>query len=199
MDAAALRQRYGEVHPLAKDKVLRRLDRHARAFIALSPFLVLGTADADGNQDTSPRGDPPGFVRVRDERTLVIPDRPGNRRVDSLRNIALNPKVGLLFLVPGFDETLRVNGSARLDDDPALLADLSVQGRPALLAIVVGVEEVFFHCSKAFIRSRLWDPAARVERSRLPTLGRIIADQISGVDASEADRDIDADYRAGLY
>jgi len=199
MDAAALRQRYGEVHPLAKDKVLPRLDRHARAFIALSPFLVLGTADADGNQDTSPRGDPPGFVQVRDERTLLIPDRPGNRRVDSLANIAAQPKVGLLFLVPGFDETLRVNGSARLDVDPEVLAGLSVQGRPALLAIVVTVEEVFFHCSKAFIRSRLWDPAARVERSRLPTLGRIIADQIAGVDAGAADRDIDADYRSGLY
>jgi PPOX class probable FMN-dependent enzyme len=199
MDAAALRQKYGEVHPLARDKVLTRLDRHARAFIALSPFLVLGTADRDGNQDTSPRGDPPGFVQVQDDRTLLIPDRPGNRRVDSLANIAAHPKVGLLFLVPGFDETLRVNGTARLSDDPAVLARLAVQGRPALLAIVVTVGEVFFHCSKAFIRSRLWDPAARVERSRLPTLGRIIADQIAGVDALEADRDIDADYRSGLY
>lgn len=199
MDAAALRQRYGEIHPLARDKVLPGLDRHARAFIALSPFLVLGTADAAGNQDTSPRGDPPGFVQVADDRTLLIPDRPGNRRVDSLANIAAHPKVGLLFLVPGFDETLRVNGSARLSEDPALLARLAVQGRPALLAIVVTVEEVFFHCSKAFIRSRLWDPAARVERSRMPTLGRIIADQIAGVDAGEADRDIDADYRSGLY
>lgn len=199
MDAAALRQKYGEVHPLARDKVLTRLDRHARAFIALSPFLVLGTADRDGNQDTSPRGDPPGFVQVQDDRTLLIPDRPGNRRVDSLANIAAHPKVGLLFLVPGFDETLRVNGTARLSDDPAVLARLAVQGRPALLAIVVTVEEVFFHCSKAFIRGRLWDPAARVERSQLPTLGRIIADQIAGVDALEADRDIDADYRSGLY
>lgn len=135
---------------------------------------------------------------MRDERTLVIPDRPGNRRVDSLANIARHPKVGLLFLVPGFDETLQVNGSARLDDDPQGLAGLAVQGRPALLAIVVGAEEVFFHCSKAFIRSRLWDPAARVERSRMPSLGRIIADQIAGVDAGAADRDIDADYRCGL-
>ena len=194
-----IRESYGEVSSLARDKVQPRLDKHARAFIARSPFLVLGTADADGRQDVSPRGDPPGFVKVLDDRTLLLPDRPGNRRIDSLSNIAAHPNVSLLFIVPGFDDTLRVNGKARITRDPELLRDLAVDGKPALSALVIAVEEAFMHCAKAFIRSRLWDPKARQDRKEFPSLGRIIADQIAGVDAEEADRNIDHAYRADLY
>ena len=204
MDDAGLtvdevRNDYGEAMELSRDKVMPHLDRHARAFIARSPFLVLGTADARGRQDVSPRGDPPGFVRVLDDRTLAVPDRPGNRRLDSLLNIASQPNVSLLFIVPGFDDTLRVNGRARISRRPAILHDLAVGGKPALSALVVSVEEVFMHCAKAFIRSRFWDPLARQDRRSFPSLGRIIADQIAGVDAAEADQSIDENYRSELY
>jgi PPOX class probable FMN-dependent enzyme len=194
-----IRVGYGEVSGLARQKVLPRLDRHARAFIARSPFVVLGTADAQGRQDVSPRGDPPGFVKVLDDHTLVLPDRPGNRRIDSITNVALHPRVGLLFMVPGFDDTLRVNGTARFVRDPELLRGLAVDGKPAVGALVVAVEEVFMHCAKAFIRSRLWEPAVRQDRKAFPSLGRIIADQIAGVDADDADRKIDENYRTELY
>ena len=197
--AAELRARYGTVHALAANRVLGRLDRHCRAFIALSPFLALGTSDSDGHQDVSPRGDPPGSVKVLDDRTLAIPDRVGNRRVDSLANVVANPQVGLLFFVPGVDETLRVNGRARVSTDPDLLAALAVNGKPAVSALVVEVEEAFLHCGKALLRSRLWDPAAQVERKRLPSLARIIADQIAGTDEAEADREIVRDYAHNLH
>ena len=198
-NGAGIREVYGEVSTLARDKVMKRLDEHATAFIARSPFLVLGTADARGRQDVSPRGDPPGFVRVLDDRTLAIPDRPGNRRIDSLLNIASHPNVSLLFLVPGFDDTLRVNGTAQISRDPSILQELAVGGRPALSVLVVAVDEVFMHCAKAFIRSHLWDTEARQDRRSFPSLGRIIADQIANVDAAEADRAIDENYRAELY
>jgi PPOX class probable FMN-dependent enzyme len=199
MDADDLRAFYGEPSLLARNKVLPRLDHHCRDFIARSPFLVLGTADAQGNQDVSPRGDPPGFVKVMADGRLAVPDRPGNRRVDSLANIAVNPKVALLFMVPGFDETVRVNGRAAITRDPALLEALSVKGRPALAAILVEVEEAFFHCAKALIRSALWDPATRSERRQMPSLGRIIADQIDGVDPAAADQAVEESNRTRLY
>ena len=144
-DEAALRALFGETHTLARLKCLDALDTHARAFVARSPFVCLSTQDAEGRADVSPRGDPPGFVAVLDERTLAIPDRPGNNRLDSLSNILANPSVGLLFLVPGFEETLRVNGRARLSRDPALLEPLAVAGRAPTLAILVAVDEVFLH------------------------------------------------------
>jgi uncharacterized protein len=199
MDADDLRAFYGEPSLLARNKVLPRLDHHCRDFIARSPFLLLGTADAQGNQDVSPRGDPPGFVKVMADGRLAVPDRPGNRRVDSLANIAVNPKVALLFMVPGFDETVRVNGRAAITRDPALLEALSVKGRPALAAILVEVEEAFFHCAKALIRSALWDPATRSERRQMPSLGRIIADQIDGVDPAAADQAVEESNRTRLY
>jgi uncharacterized protein len=199
MDADDLRAFYGEPSLLARNKVLPRLDHHCRDFIARSPFLVLGTADAQGNQDVSPRGDPPGFVKVMADGRLAVPDRPGNRRVDSLANIAVNPKVALLFMVPGFDESVRVNGRAAITRDPALLEALSVKGRPALAAILVEVEEAFFHCAKALIRSALWDPATRSERRQMPSLGRIIADQIDGVDPAAADQAVEESNRTRLY
>lgn len=201
---ADLRALYPPVHDLAARKSLPALDKHARDFIARAPFLCLGTQGLDGRADVSPRGDPAGFVNVLDDRILAIPDRPGNNRLDSLTNIIANPAVGLLFLVPGFEETLRVNGRARITTDPDLLAALHVQDRLPRLAILVEVEEVFLHCAKAFRRSRLWDPAARRDRREMPSLSKIILDQTTGAPEDEAEmREIDAalerDYDKSMY
>ena len=187
-DHDGLRARYGKPGELVQRKVIGRLDKHCRRFIAASPFLVLASTDASGAADASPRGDPPGFVAVLDDHHLAIPDRPGNRRVDSLRNILENPQIGLIFFVPGVNETLRVNGRAAVSTDPELLAKLAVKGKAPISAIVVTVEEAFLHCAKALIRSDLWNPETRVERTSLPTLGEMLADQIEGVTAEAADR-----------
>ena len=199
LNADNLRAFYGEPNTLVQRKVLPKLDRHCRDFIARSPFLVLGTSDAQGNQDVSPRGDPPGFVKVLDDGRIAVPDRPGNRRVDSFVNITQNPRVALLFMVPGFDETVRVNGRAELTRDPVLLELLAVGGKPALAAILVEVEEAFFQCAKALIRSALWNPASRVDRKVMPSLGRIVADQIEGTDPAEAEAGVQRSYRERLY
>jgi PPOX class probable FMN-dependent enzyme len=203
-DEAALRALFPPTHALAVDKVQDRLDAHARAFIARAPFLCLGTQGRDGRADVSPRGDPPGFVRVLGPKALAIPERPGNNRLDSLANILVNPAVGLLFMVPGFDDTLRVNGTARLSNDPALLDSLAVEGRAPRLAIVVTVKEVFLHCAKAFRRSRLWDAAARQDRRDMPSLMAIILDQTTGApeDPSEMEMleaGLEDEYRKTLY
>ena len=170
-EPAELRAHMGAVNPLAERKVLDRLDAHCRDFIALSPFLVLATADGEGRADASPRGDAPGFVEVVDERTLFIPDRRGNNRVDSFGNVLASPGVGLIFMVPGIAETLRVNGRATLTRDPDLLAPATVQERTPTLGLLVAVEEAFFHCGKALIRSKLWDPATRGRAQRVPVAG----------------------------
>jgi uncharacterized protein len=184
-----LRELVGAPSERARLKQLARLDVHCRAFIARSPFVVMSTADGAGRCDVSPKGDRPGFVLLLDDETLVIPDRPGNRRFDSLRNITENPGVGLLFIIPGMDETLRVNGSAQLARDQELLARLAVDGKPPLLAIVVHVEEAFLHCGKAFLRSQLWDPARHMPRAELPTLSRMIQDQIRPPDVDDAEHE----------
>ena len=194
-----LRQLYGEPSALARDKTLDRLDKHCRAFIAASPFLVLGTASAEGPADVSPKGDAPGFVQVLDERALLIPDRRGNNRVDGLQNVLENPHVALIFLVPGMNETLRVNGRAEIVTDPARLEPLSAQGKPPTSALLVHVEEAFLHCGKALIRSRLWDPDTQIDRKAFPTLGKMIADQIEGVDVEEAESRVEESYRERLY
>lgn len=201
---AGLRELYPPVHTLAALKSQRELDQHARAFIARSPFLCIGTESADGKADVSPRGDPPGFVKVLDGRTLAIPDRPGNNRLDTLANIIANPSVGLLFMVPGYDETLRLNGEARLVTDPLLLETMRVNERLPRLAIVVAVEEAFLHCAKAFRRSHLWDPDARQDRTEMPSLMQMLLEQTTGApqDASEMaerDRGLEEDYRRSLY
>ena len=203
-DEAGLRALFPAVHTLAALKALDHLDAHASAFIARSPFLCIGTQNGEGRADVSPRGDPAGFVRILDARTLAIPDRPGNNRLDTLSNIIAYPSVGLLFMVPGFDETLRVNGTARLSTDPALLATMSVNDRLPRLAIVVTVREVFLHCAKAFRRSHLWDPAARQDRSAMPSLMHMLLDQTTGAptDAAELekrDQGLEEDYRRSLY
>jgi PPOX class probable FMN-dependent enzyme len=203
-DAADLRALFPETHRIAVDKVQPRLDPHARAFVARSPFLCIGTQSPDGRSDVSPRGDPPGFVRVLDDRTLVIPDRPGNNRLDTMTNILANPAVGVLFMVPGFDDTLRVNGKARLTRDPELLATMVVNDRTPTLAIVVEVDEVFLHCAKAFRRSRLWDPSQRQDRREMPSLVKMIHDQTSGEPLDDArvqkmDADLEDAYCKSMY
>jgi uncharacterized protein len=183
---AELRALHAEPSDVVKRKCADRLDANCRRFIALAPFLALGTASAAGRADVSPRGDAPGFVRVLDDRTLLIPDRAGNNLHDSNRNILANPEVGLLFMIPGIDETLRVNGTATLTRDPALLAGLAAEGKAPKLALRVAVREVFLHCARAFRRARLWDPAARVERAALPPIGTMIKAMasIDGLDAA---------------
>lgn len=197
--AEELRAEYGPVNHLASLKVMDRLDQFSRGFIALSPLLVLATSDGAGRADASPRGDAPGFVAVLDDHTLLIPDRVGNKRVDSFGNLLASPGVGLLFMVPGFNETLRVNGQAALTRDAALLAPLEAQGKVPAVGLLVRVEEVFFHCGKAMIRSALWDPARRVERGSFPSLGRIIAEQTAAVAAEAAEATIEEAYRTRLY
>lgn len=196
---AAVRAHYGEVRALAAAKTITRLDAWARRFIALSPFCVVASADARGWCDATPRGDAPGFVRVLDDTTLALPDRRGNNRVDTLLNIAANPRLGLLFMVPGVRETLRVNGRARISTEPALLAEMPAQGKVPSSALVVAVEEVFFHCGKALIRSELWNPERHVPPGTIPPIGRMIAEQLGGMDADAAEADTLVGYRERLY
>jgi uncharacterized protein len=203
-DDTALRQLYDATHALALQKERSTLSGNALAFIRRSPFLCIGTQGPEGRADVSPRGDAPGFVSVLDDRTLAIPDRPGNNRLDTLANIVANPSVGLLFLIPGYDETLRVNGRATLTIQPDLLDSMAVSERQPRLAIVVAVEEVFLHCAKAFRRSHLWDPAHRQDRGEMPSLMQMILDDTTGAPADPAemrkmDESLEADYRQTLY
>ncbi|MEP9353919.1 pyridoxamine 5'-phosphate oxidase family protein [Xanthobacter sp. KR7-65] len=184
-DADALRRLYGHAHGRSVAKQLDHLDRHCLSFIALSPFVLVATADAAGRADVSPRGDAPGFVSAHASE-LVIPDRPGNHRLDSLCNILETGRVGLLFLVPGVDETLRVNGRAAIHDDPDLTAQFAVGGKVPRTVIRVQVDEAYLHCAKAFMRSRLWDAAAQVPRTALPTMGEMLRDQIAAKEAAGA-------------
>ncbi|MEU4834674.1 pyridoxamine 5'-phosphate oxidase family protein [Streptosporangium sp. NPDC023615] len=195
-----LRQVVGDVSELVLRKDIGHLDEHARAFVAASPFVLLATSGPDGTCDVSPRGEEPGGVLVLDDRTLVIPDRPGNRRLDSLRNIVANPNVGLLFMVPGTEETLRVNGRAQVVSRAPYMERLSVRGKVPALAISVEVRECFFHCSKAFRRSSLWRPERWPDRESLPTLGQIMKEQLNlDVPAEAIDDNLGADARDNLY
>ena len=195
-----LREVYAPPADRASLKVLDRLDVHCRNFIALSPFYVIASARADGRADASPRGDPTGsLAHVLDEKTLLLPDRPGNRQVDTLMNLVERPYVGLVFFVPGLNETLRINGRAEISTNPELLEPLAIKGKPPLSVLKVTVEEAFLHCAKALIRSRLWEPDARVERSQFPTYGKVLADQIAGADAAEIDAGEEKSARTELY
>ena len=196
-DVSELRALYGQPMGLAVKKSLPRLDRHCREFIRLSPFLLVSTQGPDG-ADISPRGDPSGFVSVEDDVTILIPDRPGNNRVDTLENILRNPRVGIIFLVPGLNESLRINGVAEIVVGPELRR-LAHRDRVPKTAIRVRIEEVFFHCAKALIRSELWDPESRVPKGSLPPLGVILADQIAGLDAEAESAAIETAYRTRLY
>jgi PPOX class probable FMN-dependent enzyme len=190
---------YGERSLLGAKKDLDHIDAHASAFIARSPFLVLSTADADGWPDASPRGDAPGFVAVEGPHTLIVPDRPGNNRVDSFHNVIANPKVGLLFLVPGHPHSLRVNGTARLLTDDELCKRLSMQGKPARAVLEVTPIQVFFHCGKSLIRSRLWMPAQWPDRTGLASLGTALADQIRTIDVATAEAMVAESITKQLY
>jgi len=173
----ALRALYAAPQPRAVSKQLPRLDVHCRRFIALSPFVILATTDAEHHLDASPRGGPPGFVKVTDAGDLLLPDSPGNNRLDSFENILATGQVGLLFLIPGFDETLRVNGKAVLSRAAEDIAACTSEVRAPKLVVRVEVEAAYLHCAKAFLRSRLWEPDAKVDRAALPTAGRMISDQ----------------------
>ena len=198
--ATEIRAHNGQPDPKVYAKQLPRLDRHARAFIELSPFLVIASADASGHCDATPRGDQPGFVAIIDDATLAIPDRIGNRRVDTFLNVAANPHIGLVFMVPGINETLRVNGSALISRNAELLEAMAVQGKQPLAALIVQIEEVFFHCGKALMRSDLWNPEKKLPRANFPSLGRILADQISqGQGAEESEKWIAESYSKRLY
>jgi uncharacterized protein len=174
-DLAALRELVGEPLETTRAKIIDRLTPHTRRFVELAPFACLATSDALGTCDVSPRGDPPGFVRILDDRTLLVPERPGNRLADTLRNILENPRVALLFVIPGVGETFRVNGRATLVTDAALLAPSAIEGKPPKLGIVVDIEAAYTQCPKAFLRSQLWDPARFIDSSALPTSGEILA------------------------
>ena len=193
-----LRALYPPATPRAIGKQLPALDAHCRRFIGLSPFVVLSTAGSEGALDASPRGGEPGFVQVLAAGRLLIPDASGNNRLDSLQNIVQTGRIGMLFLIPGVDETLRVNGRARLSTDPDLLGRFEGEKRLPKLVIDVAVTDAYLHCAKALMRSRLWDPAGFVERSVLPTMGQMLKDQIGFAEAPESQEAMLARYREAL-
>jgi len=175
---AQLRQIYGSANERAVKKQLASLDNHCRRFLELSPFVVVSTFDRQGNVDASPKGGSPGFVRVYDDSTILIPDASGNNRLDSMTNILQTQRCGLLFLIPGVDETLRINGEASLHDEAKWLAIFGREKGKVKLVTRVTVREAYLHCAKAFMRSRLWDTSSHISRTELPTMGQMLKDQI---------------------
>jgi hypothetical protein len=196
---AQLEALYGQPNERALRKEIPYVNEDYRAFIEVAPFVVLATAGPEG-LDCSPRGDAPGFVRVVDERTLALPDRIGNNRIDSLRNIIVEPRLALLFIIPGVGESLRVNGRGRICADPEWLDSFAVNGKLPRTVLLIDVESVYFHCSKALVRSKLWDPARHIERTRLPSTGEILR-RVSGADfdAATYDRELAERVRTTLY
>ncbi|HTV68028.1 MAG TPA: pyridoxamine 5'-phosphate oxidase family protein [Rhizobiaceae bacterium] len=196
----ALRSVYKNPGDGAVRKELKALDAHSKNFIAKSPFVLIGSSDDLGNADVTPKGDKPGFVAVLDGNTIAIPDRPGNNRLDTLENIIVNPAVGLLFLIPNMNETLRINGEARLTADPTLRERLAVDGKAPQSIIVVKVKAAYMHCAKAFLRSELWNPKNWPARAAMPTLGEILRDQLARPQsASEIDHDLDEAYKKTMW
>jgi uncharacterized protein len=202
-DEAQLREILGgEPSPVVASKISDRLNHLTRQFIERSPFVCLGTASPDGGLDVSPRGDPAGFVRILDERTLLIPDRPGNRIADTLTNLLKDPRIALLFLLPGVGDTFRVNGTAEIIDDPELLADSEMEGKVPKLGLLISIEEAYTQCPKALIRSELWNPRLHIDRSELPRNGeilRLLNDPSFDADAYERERAARYARREGLY
>ena len=197
-----LRQLYGAASERATLKEMRSLDRHAQQFIALSPFVVLASSNASGQMDASPRGGDPGFVKVIDNQTLLIPDAPGNNRLDTLENIIDTSQLGLLFMLPGFDETLRINGQATLSTDPSERQLCTDARRTPALVIRVRVQAVYLHCAKAFMRSQLWNPSKHTPRHLMPSMGEMLRDQIQATQGhaveAETQEDMMARYRQSL-
>lgn len=200
-EARALVGAYPPVSPLAKVKDIGRLDAHLARFIAMAPICFVSTASAEGQQDVTPRGDPPGSFKVIDEHTLAFADRPGNNRLDTLRNLVENPEIALVFLLPGTNETARVAGTARFSTDPELLASMAVQGKAPLCAVVVSVRQAYFHCAKALLRSRLWTGEYAVPKGTFPSIARMIGDQVGLSEEDKAAREkiTEANYRDGLW
>ncbi|MGA9226339.1 MAG: pyridoxamine 5'-phosphate oxidase family protein [Mesobacillus sp.] len=196
-----LRALVGEPSELAKRKVITFIDEHCEKFLAHSPFLILSTADSSGYSDASPRGDAPGFVIVLDQKRIVIPERPGNKRMDSLKNILSNPSVGLLFLIPGMPETLRVNGKASLTLNPIVLEKMAAGGKKPILGIEVEVEECFIQCGKALRRSGLWDPDSWAEKHSLPSGAEILAahSRLPGTSVADIEARLEDGYKNRLY
>lgn len=194
-----LRSHYGVAHERAVLKEVQRLHNHHIRFIELSPFLAISSTGADGRGDVSPRGEKPGFVHVIDDVTLAIPDRPGNNRLDTLTNVVTNPNVGVLFMLPGVNEILRVNGTAELRDDADLRRRFEVNGKQPALVILVHVEQAYLHCAKALMRSALWDVETKVPRSVLPSMGEMLRDQIGPQVEAESEAAGVARYKTQLY
>ena len=194
----ALRRVYKQPNPRSVAKEIKLLERHCRRFVELSPFLVLATSGAGGG-DVSPRGGPPGFVKALDHETIIVPDFPGNNRLDSLENILENGRVGMLFFVPGIDETLRVNGRATIDTDAELRTLGTVDGKLPIAVIRVKVEQAYLHCGKALMRSHLWSPDVQVDRATFPSIGEMIRDQIAWQGKTETQEEMLVRYRETLY
>ena len=202
MNEQELREVLGEPTELVRKKITDRLNPLTRQFVERSPFVVVATGRPDGGLDVSPRGDPAGFVRILDERTLLLPDRPGNKLADTLTNLLEDDRIALLFLVPGVNDTFRVNGRARIVDDPELLAASAVEGKAPKLGLLVAVEEAYTECPKALLRSELWNPERHVERSELPSSGEIlraVADPALDVEEYEDARTERYRRREGFY
>jgi hypothetical protein len=188
-----------EVYPPARYKETTRITNAYRALIEASPFCVMATS-GPGGLDSSPRGDPKGFVRVVDDKTIILPERRGNNRIDSLRNLVTDPRVSLIFLIPGVSETLRIMGRATINADPELRATFTMQGKAPRCVLVIAVEQVFFQCAKALVRSKLWDPSIQVARSTLPTAGKILAEITDGkLGGEEHDRLAPERMKATIY
>lgn len=198
-DLDHLKSLYGTVHPLAEIKALDHLDRHCRDFIAASPFMLLATSNGT-DLDVSPKGDPAGSVMVEEDgRALLLADRPGNNRLDGLLNILAHPYVGTIFLIPGVRETLRVNGHATIHDEPEMLDRCLINGRRPITVTRIAVDQAYLHCAKAFIRSKLWDPASWPDQRPVPSLSEMIGDQTGTAMPSDSEEKLDKDYRATLY
>ena len=199
--ARALVDTYSPVSPLARIKDIGRLDPHLARFIALAPICFVATADKDGRQDVTPRGDPPGSFKVLDEHTVAFADRPGNNRLDTLKNILENPEIALIFLLPGTETTARLAGTARLSVDPELLAAMAVQGKAPKCAIVVQVRQAYFHCAKALLRSKLWTGEYAHPKGTFPSISRMIGDQVGMSEEEKAKREklVEINYRDGLW
>lgn len=190
---------YGAKKPASIVKEIDYIDGNYRRLIEAAPFVAIATGGPEG-LDCSPKGDAPGFVHVLDDKTLAIPDRPGNNRLDGFRNILRDPRIALLFLIPGVGETLRVNGRASISVDPALMQSFVVNGKPPRSVLIVHVESVYFHCSKAVVRAKLWDEKAKVDRKSLPSTGSIIAELSHGKLGGESyDRDLPERVQRELY
>lgn len=195
-----LRRVYKPASENSLRKELKALDGHCVSFIGRSPFVLIGTSDGKGHADVTPKGDRPGFVAVLDNRTVAIPDRPGNNRLDTLENLLVEPSIGLLFLIPGMDETLRINGKARISADDALRSRFEVDGKLPQAVILVEVEAAYMHCAKAFMRSQLWHPETWPERTSMPTLGQMLKDQLALDQSAEAmDTWLDDAYAKSMW